>query len=172
MSGGTFGWVDRLGTGELLPTAREKFEHTVVTRGWESVLLPWAVKDKLGPAGFATVVQAYRYQIRSPDRERDYISPLTAKTEAIEPEGRPWFSVSERVAEAANQYGSYVVFTYIAERGTVYVTDTRNSRPDEFGGPYLRFGQRYRGWYLSEAAELGAWLDDAGALQVQTRFPE
>ena len=159
---------DKLGTGDLLPDARESFERCVVGKGWELVLLPGLIVDNLKSIR-RTMIQAYRYYIASPDRTRRYISPLTAKERTISPEGQPWFSVSEKVLRAADEYDSHIVFTYIFQLQKIFVANTRNSRPDNYpAGPYLRFGQRYRGWLLKDAAELSRWLDDPDTLSVQT----
>jgi len=39
------GPFDKLGTGDLLPDARENFEQCVVGKGWELILLPGPIVD-------------------------------------------------------------------------------------------------------------------------------
>jgi hypothetical protein len=168
------GPFNRRGTGELLADARELLEKTVHEKKWR-IDLAQTIRDNLRFFGVESGPEAYRYSISDPTGKRSYIAPLAAKAETIlnpPMTGQPWFSVSEKVIGAAADVDGTIVFTYIASMHQIYVTDTRSARRDEVYGPYLRFGQRYFGWFLKEAAALPAWLDDPNALGSQTYFSQ
>ncbi|HEV2120599.1 MAG TPA: hypothetical protein VGS11_10935 [Candidatus Bathyarchaeia archaeon] len=155
---------NKVGDEKLLPTAHEELEKILRAAGWEiTELRPITTKQ-------LNAVQALRFMIS--DKVRSWILPLCAKKYPISrPDtGALWFSVSEVVINAAHQYGDNVVLTYLSQLGKIYATHAGAAEPDNFGGDYLRFNERYYGWNLKAAISLDKWMKDPSSLTVQERL--
>lgn len=147
--------VNQYGSGDLLPLAQRVFEETIHGTGW-----PYDGQQQIkdGPAGLTQAILLY---LERPDGSVKYDAPLLAKSYMILRNEEKWWSVSERIIGSAS---SDIIFTYIHEDKTIYVTDRRNARTDPGD---LRFGQTYRGWFAKDAVALRYWLSHPESLTVQ-----
>jgi len=146
----TYGIPTLQGTGELLPRALEVFAKAVSAAGWKMEVLTPVRTPSLN------AIQANRVWV-SRSVPESWIAPLAAKKYLVLKDGRGWWSVSESVINAARDFGGNVIFTFLGNSGKIKVTHARAAKPE---GDYLRFGERYWGWFIEEALELSEWLRD------------
>ena len=142
----------------MLSVGIQEFTKAVNAAGSWRMDVTAAIKTSAGLQGFTIWLEHEGSKL---------IAPLCAKKYTILRETRPWYSVSERILEAARRFGNGVVFTFISQFQEVRVTLANGARAE---GEYLRFGERYSGWYVDETLTLKQWLSDPTRLNYQEQL--
>jgi len=163
------GFYDKLGQGQLLSEGERVLAAVAKDQGWVAKKTR-EIEDNLWRVGVFHVREASIYTLVGPG-DRTYVHvPLCAKSYAIAPGSRSWYSVSRKVVDESRAFEAYIILTFIKELNEIRVSDARFAVLDTKTGNYSRYFEQYFGWYLDETVSLVDWMEDPSRLTGQTKL--